>query len=130
MRKEKLEEKRGRVEGGSTARYSAKTAGSPEECMAERIMTLHPQGKQGVNIDKSKYDTIRQAIEETLHAQPEATFSELTAAVDRRIGDAFDGSVNWYVTTVKLDLEARGLLARVDDRSPQRLRLAGPNAEL
>ena len=91
--------------------------------MAEKIMTLHPAGKQGVNIDKRKYDMVRQEIEEALQAQPGATFSELTDAVGQRIGDVFDGSVGWYVTSVKLDLEARGVLERVDGRSPQRLRL-------
>jgi hypothetical protein len=92
--------------------------------MSDRIMTLHPGGKKGVNIDRSKYDTVRQAIETVLHAQPGATFSELTDAVGQRIGASFDGSVGWYVTSVKLDLEARGLLERIDGRSPQRLRLA------
>ena len=91
--------------------------------MAEKIMTLHPAGKQGVNIDKRKYDMVRQAVEEALQAQPGATFSELTDAVGQRIGEVFDGSVGWYVTSVKLDLEARGVMERVDGRSPQRLRL-------
>ena len=91
--------------------------------MTERIMTLHPAGKQGVKIDKGKYDMVREAIEETLRAQPGITFSALTEEVGRRIGDVFDGSVSWYVTSVKLDLEARGVLERVDGRSPQRLRL-------
>ena len=91
--------------------------------MTERIMTLHPAGKRGVNIDKGKYDMVRQAIEETLQAQPEITFSGMTEAVDKRIGDVFEGSINWYVTSVKLDLEARGVLERIDGRSPQRLRL-------
>ena len=91
--------------------------------MAEKIMTLHPAGKQGVNIHKRKYDMVRQAVEEALQAQPGATYSELTDAVGQRIGDVFDGSVGWYVTSVKLDLEARGVLERVDGRSPQRLRL-------
>ncbi len=91
--------------------------------MTEKIMTLHPAGKQGVNIDKGKYDMVRKAIEETLQAQPGITFSGLTDAVGERIGDVFDGSVGWYVVSVKLDLEARGVLERVDGRSPQRLRL-------
>ena len=57
--------------------------------MSDRIMTLHPGGKKGVNIDRSKYDTVRQAIETVLHAQPGATFSELTDAVGQRIGRFF-----------------------------------------
>ena len=91
--------------------------------MTERIMTLHPAGKQGVNIDKGKYDMVREAIEATLRAQPGITFSNMTEEVGRRIGDVFDGSISWYVVSVKLDLEARGVLERVDGRSPQRLRL-------
>jgi hypothetical protein len=41
------------------------------------------------------------------------------------MGDAFEGSVSWYVTTVKLDLETRGVVERVPGQKPQRLRLAG-----
>ncbi len=91
--------------------------------MTERILTLHPAGKQGVNIDKGKYYTVRDAIEAALKAQPGITFSALTEEVGRRIGDVFEGSVSWYVVSVKLDLEARGVLERVDGRSPQRLQL-------
>ena len=91
--------------------------------MTERIQTLHPAGKNGVNIDKGKYDMVRQAIEETLQEQPGITFSGLTDTVGEQIGDVFDGSVGWYVVSVKLDLEARGVVERVDGRSPQRLRL-------
>ncbi len=53
--------------------------------MTEKIMTLHPAGKQGVNIDKGKYDMVRQAVEETLRAQPGITFSEMTEEVGQRV---------------------------------------------
>lgn len=33
------------------------------------------------------------------------------------------GSVTWHVTSVKLDLEARGLIERIPKRKPQHLRL-------
>ncbi len=33
--------------------------------------------------------------------------------------DSFDGSVMWYYTTVKLDLEARGEIRRVPGSRPQ-----------
>ncbi len=32
-------------------------------------------------------------------------------------------SILWYVTAVQLDLEARGVLERVPESSPQKLRL-------
>jgi hypothetical protein len=92
--------------------------------MGERIITLHPDGKHGVNIDRAKYDLIRQAILDSLAQRGEIPFGELSAAVAASLAGPFDGSVGWYTTTVKLDLEARGLVERVPGRSPQVLRLA------
>lgn len=92
--------------------------------MEEKILTLHPDGKQGVNINKEKYETIRQAILSILGDQRETLFKDLAAEVERKLESDFDGSISWYVTTVKLDLEARGLITRVPKSSPQRLRLA------
>jgi hypothetical protein len=92
--------------------------------MAEKIMTLHPKGKQGVNIDKEKYDTVRRSILKSLGTYGELTFTEPTENVRRSLEESFDGSINWYVTTVKLDLEARGEIERIPRSTPQRLRLA------
>jgi hypothetical protein len=92
--------------------------------MAERIMTLHPAGTQGVNIDQAKYDLIRQAILASLVQRGEMRFGELEATVAASLGAHFDGSIGWYTTTVKLDLEARGLIERVPGHSLQVIRLA------
>jgi len=50
-------------------------------------------------------------------------FKELSPAVEEVLGQAFEGSIPWYVTTVKLDLEARGLIERIPNARSQRLRL-------
>ncbi len=92
--------------------------------MEEKITTLHPQGKQGVNINRAKYEMIRAAIIDVVGEQGEMQFKDLPAAVEGSLQKPFDGSISWYVTTVKLDLEARGQLERVPGSSPQRLRLA------
>ncbi|MFC2037840.1 DUF6958 family protein [Chloroflexota bacterium] len=92
--------------------------------MVERILTQHPQGKSGVNISKLKYDLIRGAILDSLHAHGDMTFKDLTNDVGRQLEGKFDGSISWYVTTVKLDLEARGIIERIPVQVPQRLRLA------
>jgi hypothetical protein len=92
--------------------------------MSDKIMTLHPEGKQGSNIDKAKYDQMRAAILMVLSEREEMTFADLNAAVEQLLGDSFEGSIGWYFTTVKLDLEARGLLERVGD-SPQIIRIPG-----
>ena len=93
--------------------------------MVERILTLHPGGKNGVNVDKQKYLVVREAILEALRAAGEMTFRALTEDVRRELEGTFDGSISRYVTTVKLDLEARGEIERVLGRKPQHLRLAG-----
>ncbi|MCO6450647.1 MAG: hypothetical protein J5I90_07635 [Caldilineales bacterium] len=89
----------------------------------ERILTLHPAGKQGVNISRDKYDAMRSAILACLADGAELSFSELNSAVEQRLEGKFEGSIGWYFTTVKLDLEARGEIERVLGSKPQRLRL-------
>lgn len=91
--------------------------------MATRILTQHPAGKQGVNIDKARYDVIATAIIDSIRAAGVLPFKELAAQVAMRIPDDFDGAVGWYTTTVKLDLEARGMIVRVPGRTPQHLQL-------
>lgn len=90
--------------------------------MTEKILTLHPEGKQGVNIDRAKYDAVRGALIAVLAENGTTPFSELSGRIAARLPD-FDGSVGWYTTTVKLDLEARGEIERVPGKSPQQVRL-------
>jgi hypothetical protein len=88
------------------------------------IRTLHPEKKQGVNISREKYEIICEAILTVLRAQKEMTFMNLSRAVEKEVKGNFEGSVTWYVTTVKLDLEARGLVKRVPGSRPQLVKLA------
>ena len=91
--------------------------------MKDMIRTLHPEKKQGVNISKEKYDVIRKAIFCVLQTEKEMTFMKLSRAVEKEVNGNFDGSVMWYVTTVKLDMEARGEIKRVANSRPQLVRL-------
>lgn len=92
--------------------------------MTDTVKTLHPEKKQGVKISREKYDVIRKAIMSELRANKEMTFMKLSRAVEKEVRGKFDGSVMWYVTTVKLDLEAQGEIKRVPNSRPQLLRLA------
>lgn len=92
--------------------------------MAERVLTLHPEGKAGVNIERAKYDAIQSAIIEALGVDADVAFQDLLEIVENALRERFEGSVGWYVTTVKLDLEARGVIERVPGVRPQRLRLS------
>ena len=91
--------------------------------MKDTIRTLHPQKKQGVNISKEKYEIIRKAIFSTLKQNKEMPFMKLARAVEKEVRGTFDGSVTWYVTTVKLDMEARGEVKRVPNSRPQLVKL-------
>ena len=92
--------------------------------MEERILTKHPAGKHGVNIDKKKYDLIRKAIIHSLRTKGELTFTDLTKRVKKNLEERFDGSIPWYVESVKLDLEARKIIKRIPKTKPQLYRLS------
>ena len=91
--------------------------------MSEKILALHPEGKQGVNIDKQKYEQMKSAILESIRAAGTLPFKELSASAEERLPADWEGSVGWYTTTVKLDLETRGLIERIPGQSPQMLRV-------
>lgn len=92
--------------------------------MAKKIKTLHPDPKKkGVSIDKDKYDVIKETILETLEREGEMTFKNLFHTVEKKLLHTFEGSIGWYYTTVKLDLEARDILERLPDKKQQHLRI-------
>ncbi len=91
----------------------------------DKILTLHPQGKKGVNILKRKYDFIKDFIIKTIDKRTEIRFEELSDLAQEELTDSFDGKVLWYVVTVKLDLEARGIIERIPNTSPHVLKLKG-----
>lgn len=88
-----------------------------------KILTLHPQGKKGVNILQRRYGVIRKFIVETVEKAGEISYEELDNLAVRQLSDTFDGSVSWYIVSVKLDLEARGIIERIPKTSPHRLRM-------
>ncbi len=80
--------------------------------MEGKILTLHPEGKKGVNINKEKYETMKKTILGVL-SKGKLTHAELNAAVEKKLRGRFDGSIPWYMEGTKLDLEARGMIQRV-----------------
>lgn len=84
----------------------------------EKIMTRHPAGKNGRNISRAKYEMLKSAMVSALERK-ELTHQELFAQLNKKLQTKFDGNINWYGETVKLDLEARGLIARTSS-NPQR----------
>jgi hypothetical protein len=88
---------------------------------AQKILTKHPLGKSGKNIDRNKYDTLRKAILSALRKN-ELTHTELFSHLNRNLNGKFSGNISWYGETVKLDLEARKIIERTASK-PQRYRL-------
>lgn len=92
--------------------------------MEEKVLTRHPQGKQGVNISRAKYAVVRSAVLGCLRGGRELTHPELNRCVIAELDGKFDGSVSWYMECLKLDLEARRVIERTET-NPQRYRLVG-----
>jgi hypothetical protein len=89
----------------------------------ERIMTLHPEGKKGVNILKDKYLVMKDTIVTVLKEENETTFDGLISKVKDKLANKFKGSIGWYATTVKLDLEARNTITCTRGSGPQVIKL-------
>ena len=91
----------------------------------ERVEALHPDPKKkGTRISKEMYEAVREAILDSVPGEePGLRFMDLSREVEQRAPERLFGnaSVGWYTTTMKLDLEARGLIKRVPGVSPQRL---------
>lgn len=89
----------------------------------EKFQTLHPQGKKGVNISKIKYDLIKDFILKTIKKNKQISYEEICDLAMEKVQPTFDGKVIWYIVSVKLDLEARGIIERVPKTSPHELRM-------
>ena len=88
----------------------------------EQIQTLHPTaGKTNKRISLEKYNIIRENILAILHDK-ELTHTELMEILYDRVKDTFDGGVQWYGETVKLDLEARKIIERSGTK-PEKYRI-------
>jgi hypothetical protein len=89
----------------------------------EKLLTLHPDPqKKGVNINREKYEIIRSEILSLLRKDP-LPHGKLDNLVKSRLKKRFDGSVSWYLETVKLDLEAREMIRRDNSVRPPVYRL-------
>ena len=90
--------------------------------MEELIQTLHPiPGKINKRISLVKYEQIKKALLAILKKSA-LTHTELMEALYARVKDTFEGGVQWYGETVKLDLEARKMIERTVTK-PEKYRL-------
>lgn len=92
----------------------------------EMVQALHPDpAKNGTRVTKSTYEAYCAALLATVPTAEEGIAStDLSQAVTPHLPPEVlsSTSLGWYVTTVKLDLEERGLIERVPGAGKQRLR--------
>jgi hypothetical protein len=83
------------------------------------IQTLHSDPtKRNKKILLDKYTFIKKHLIAILNnATP--THSQLMEELYKRTKDNFDGGVQWYGETVKLDLEARNIIVRSNTKPPR-----------
>lgn len=92
----------------------------------EQIQTLHPlPGKINKRISLKKYNIIKENILAIL-SKKELTHTELMEKLYSQVKDTFEGGVQWYGETVKLDLEARKIIERTNNK-PEKYRLKTTN---
>jgi len=97
---------------------------------ADKVLCQTPTpGKQPTRIDRWKYDLVHSAILAVVPSNDHGIeFRELPALVEQQLDPGEKeklGSVSWYTTTVKLDMEVRRAIERVPGSKPQRLRSTG-----
>lgn len=96
----------------------------------ERVLTEHPEGKKGVRIRADRYQVIKSAILAALPKNGGLSFEDLGNRVREALSGSFRGSVGWYCTVVKLDMEAKGELLCDRSGKNQVVCLGAPEDEM
>lgn len=91
--------------------------------MEQKIQLKHPEGKKAVSMPKAKYDVLKKAFLNYLKKNGGSTHTEIWHAVaqDFKMNKIkFEGSIQWHMEWVKLDLEANKIIERVKGVFPQK----------
>ena len=94
--------------------------------MEQKIQLKHPEGKKAVSMDKLKYDVLKKTLLNHLKKKGEATHTEIWDAITedfKKNKIKFEGSIQWYMEWVKLDLQANKIIGKVPKTSPQKYAL-------
>jgi hypothetical protein len=90
--------------------------------METKIQLLHPAGKHAVRMDKTKYDILSKSIFYCLKNKS-LSHKELLEAIIlyfKKNKIKFEGSVGWYMESVKLDLEAKKEIIRIGGKPSEK----------
>lgn len=94
--------------------------------MEEKLQLKHPTGKKAIRMDKIKYDSIKKAILQHLKNNADSTHTEIWKSIEedfKKNKTIFEGSIQWHMEWVKLDLEARKEIIKIPETIPQKYKL-------
>ena len=86
--------------------------------MTTKLQLKHPQGKHAIAMDRVKYDTLKLAILSHLKSDGPSTHMQMQEAICEQLKRKkikIEGSLNWQLEWVKLDLESRKEILRLFD---------------
>ena len=89
--------------------------------METKIQLKHPAGKKAVSMDKAKYAVLKESLLNRLKTKGESTHTEILQTITEdfeKNQTKFEGSIEWHMEWVKLDLEARKEIIRIKNKSP------------
>ena len=93
----------------------------------EKIALIHPEGKNGVAMNKDKYETLKVSFLSCLQKKKVATFDELLAGVEKDLKkrkQKIEGKLQWNLFWVTLDLESKKEIIKDRSTSPIKYSMA------
>lgn len=78
-------------------------------------------------MDKVKYEVLKKTLVSHLLSKGESTHTEILQAITynfKKDKIKFEGSIEWHMEWVKLDLESRKQIKRLGDKSPLKFTIA------
>jgi len=98
--------------------------------MESKIQLLHPAGEKAIRMDQTKYDLLREALLNHLKIYGPSNHTEIQQSVTEDFNKnetKFEGSIDWHLEWVKLDLEGRKEIRRIGNTSPVKYQIAEQN---
>jgi hypothetical protein len=94
--------------------------------MEQKIQLKHPAGKRAIRMYKEKYSVMEKSLLICLIGKAELTHKEILQLIledFKKKKIKFEGSVEWHMEWVKLDLEAKKKITRIAYTTPNKFKL-------
>jgi hypothetical protein len=93
---------------------------------SKKVIVTHPQTRTERKFDTAIYDPFKSAIIKSLKGSKGKTFTELSndvTSIIRKKLPSFKRSIPWYTISIRLDLEARGIVETFSEKGKKLNRL-------